>query len=162
MKNLPIDIWIHIYEYDTTFHDIYDTMKKEFFLKTPYWRMKWLNRNMDYHGAIDEQNTFNPRDFRSHYNSVLQLTDYWNETYHQHKLTQPCSPPKTALVNCEVEFITDCIGNNSFLFDNLKMLRHYYYDYKSCNLYKPAKKLSKNMRSDYTTSSQQTYKKSCS
>ena len=30
MKNLPIDIWIHIYEYDTTFHDIYDTMKKEF------------------------------------------------------------------------------------------------------------------------------------
>tara|TARA_B000000437_G_scaffold195659_1_gene156222 strand:- start:22 stop:474 length:453 start_codon:yes stop_codon:yes gene_type:complete len=143
MIKLPGDIWRHIYEYDPTFHDIYDTMKKEFFLKTPYWRMKWLNRDMDYHGAIDQQDKFEPHDFRSHYSSIHQLTDYWNETYHE----PPWSPPKTALVNCEAEFITDCIGNSSFLFDNLKMLRHYYYNYKSHNLYKPAKKnLSKHMR----------------
>jgi hypothetical protein len=137
MKNLPNDIWRYIYEYDSTFHDIYDTMKKEFFLKTPYWRMKWLNKGMDYHGAIEEQNTFKPHVFRSHYNSIRQLTNYWNYKYVQQYWAPVNKNPQ---YNCEAEFITDSLGNSTFLFENLKLLRHYQYDYENCNLYKPGKK----------------------
>lgn len=146
MKNLPNDIWIHIYEYDATFHDIYDTMKKEFFLKTPYWRLKWLNRDIRY---LKKQKKFNPLKFRSHYNSIYQLTDYWNYKYIK-KYWEGES-----LYNSETEFITDSFGSQgcTFLFENLKMLRHYQYDFENGNLYKPAKKSSKNMRSYYTTSS---------
>jgi len=146
MKNLPNDIWIHIYEYDATFHDIYDTMKKEFFLKTPYWRLKWLNRDIRY---LKKQEKFNPRKFGSHYNGIYQLTDYWNYKYIKKYYEGE------SLYNCETEFITDSFGSqgSTFLFENLKMLRHYQYDFENGNLYKPANNLSKNMRCYNTTSS---------
>ena len=40
LYKLPSEIWIKIFEYDATYHEIYNNIKKEFYTRTKLWRMK--------------------------------------------------------------------------------------------------------------------------
>ena len=66
LKDLfPKDIWKHIFSFDPTYHEWYHKLRMEFFLKTALWRVKWLNRNIEYGGDIELQNKYRPTDFQS-------------------------------------------------------------------------------------------------
>ena len=45
---LTNDLWKKIYEYDNTYHIINKLLIEELYLKTSFWKLKWINRKMDY------------------------------------------------------------------------------------------------------------------
>ena len=69
----PKEIWKNIFEFDPTYHETYLLLQQEFFLKTRYWKMKWLNHGTDHYGLIQEQEKFNPNDFRAHQNNIIYM-----------------------------------------------------------------------------------------
>ena len=80
LKDLfPKDIWKHIFSFDPTYHEWYHKLRMEFFLKTALWRVKWLNRNIDY-ANMKEQEKYKPTDFQSTRKGIDFVINYWNES----------------------------------------------------------------------------------
>ena len=141
-KLFPQDIWELIFSFDPTYHELYYKTKMELFLKTALWRVKWLNRNMNF-GDMDKQKIYKPTDFQSTYKSIGFVIKYWNETYPDYY--RPLDKEEN---NCEAEFITDNFKSFSYLFNHLNILKNYSiklmdeFKKKDVNwvLYKPGKK----------------------
>jgi hypothetical protein len=117
MYHLPKSIVKHIYEFDPTFHEIYNIVLNEFKFKTRFWRLKWLNRNLDYHSHIYSQNIYKIGDFQSSHKSIIELCYYWNNTFYE-KYTTPVQNN----TNCTEEFITDNFSKCNEVIFNIKQL----------------------------------------
>ena len=44
--SLPDALWSKIFQYDETYHKVYKNLLAEFVEKTMFWRLKWLNVNV--------------------------------------------------------------------------------------------------------------------
>ena len=71
--NLPDPIWRQIFEYDSTYHECYSNLLKEFKEKTSFWRIKWSPIN----------NPRTQRDYIQKQISVLQLVQYFERDSHR-------------------------------------------------------------------------------
>ena len=137
---LNADIWRKIFQYDNTYHEIYELLIVELILKTRFWRLKWLNKNMDY-GLIN--NKISNSDYKSTEKSIKELVDYWNYKFYPKYLSQSNNKKGN---NCEKEYISDNQKNNNFILKNINMLKKYKPKENKLNnkdinyiLYKPAK-----------------------
>jgi hypothetical protein len=116
---------------------------KEFVAKTSFWRIRWLNRELDFglyppHDKEAEEdddhipnNTFN--------NTRTQLTyisEYWNYHYPNYYALSPLKNKQ----NCDEEYITDRFKKSKKILKNLKMLKDYVWSSKHKNLFKPGRK----------------------
>ena len=115
MYCLPKSIIKHIYEFDPTFHEIYNIVLSEFKFKTRFWRLKWLNRNLDYVN-IYTQNIYKIGDFHSSHKSIIDLCYYWNNTFYEKYSTSVQNK------NCIEEFITDNFSKSNEVIFNIKQL----------------------------------------
>ena len=43
MIYLPKHIWQKIFEYDSTYHEKYNNVLKQFHELTPFWKLNWIN-----------------------------------------------------------------------------------------------------------------------
>ena len=121
---LPNSIWNLIFQFDGTYHDIYITLVKEFHIKSSFWRIKWLNHNIDY-GRGSSYETIK---YDSYRHQVLNLTMFWN-----------LSSLPGSLNNATDVFITDerTDGHNKLL-TNLKTLKKYTVNKETARLQKLA------------------------
>ena len=114
------DLWKKIYEYDVTYHIINKLLIEELHLKTSFWKLKWLNRPMDYVSHSENTKKIFYSEYQSYVNDITKLSNYWNS-----KSSFNYSLQKKNL-NCENEFLTD---NNSncyeYIFQNINMLKKY-------------------------------------
>ncbi len=99
---LTEDLWKKIYEYDNTYHIIYKLLIEELYLKTSFWKLKWINRKMDYKSRTDRISFRDSTkkiyycDYKSSIKDITKLANYWN---FEHK--------NKTVKNCENEFLTD-------------------------------------------------------
>ena len=54
---------------------------KEFKAKTTFWRVKWLNKNLDLGSSGDEEENPGPRKYESTRAQLDFITTYWNYHY---------------------------------------------------------------------------------
>lgn len=106
---------------------------KEFKAKTTFWRVKWLNQNLDLGSSGDEEENPEPRKYESTRAQLDFITTYWNyhypSYYHQTSLA-------TGSNNCEEEYITD-VNRCTTVLNQLKILKHYTWSDKHKGLFKP-------------------------
>ena len=121
---LPNSIWNLIFQFDGTYHDIYRTLIKEFYLKSSFWRIKWLNNDINY-GRGSSYETIR---YDSYRHQVLNLTNFWN-----------LSSLSKSLNNSTDVFITDerSDGHTKLLI-SLKTLKKYTVNQKTNKLEKLA------------------------
>lgn len=146
LKLLPLDLILKIYEFDSTYHDIYITLKIEFYLKTKLWKIKWLNRELDYGNIrlIDTNSKPSYRDYNSSEGNIEYLINYWNVEYYK----RFSSINKSSKENSEKEFITDHYKYSKYIFKNIKLLQNYIPEKKKENT-RGYKKINKNIDRDY-------------
>ena len=94
---LPQNILRHIYEYDSTFHQTYKKMIREFHDLTPFWRLtsdREKNNSLWY---------YNNNHYNMYVGAVEKLAHYWNYEYKNNKnlgemydkwVNNNCSPLK--------------------------------------------------------------------
>ena len=73
---LPRSVRSLIFEFDSTYHEIYTVLRKEFYQKSSFWRIKWLNNDVNY-GRGSSYETIK---YDSYRHQVLGLTTYWNSS----------------------------------------------------------------------------------
>lgn len=89
MFQLPINIIIHIFQFDPTYKNIYDLLLKEFILSTPYWIMK---------STLDISNNFHV--FRMSQQQAIEKSNFWNKRYNSIlKLNQNLSTQQLNFIN---------------------------------------------------------------
>ena len=137
--SLPSSLKTHIFSFDSTYHEVYNFIIQEFLLKTTLWRVKWLNRAMDF-GNIDKQNEYQITDFESTRKGIQYIVEYWNRTLGDRRTNIDIKE------NCEQEFITDNFEGTKHIMNKLNMLKKYrvrtdhdYIGQKEWILYKPGK-----------------------
>lgn len=82
MFQLPKNIIILIFQFDSTYKNIYNNLLKELLLSTPYWIMK---------STLDITNNFHV--YRMNQKQAIEKSNYWNKRYNgilslNQKLTQ--------------------------------------------------------------------------
>jgi len=143
---LTNDLWKKIYEYDNTYHIINKLLIEELYLKTSFWKLKWINRKMDYVSRSDRISFRETTkkifytDYQSSANDITKLANYWNFKFSPY----PSQKNNNKVgKNCENEFWTDHNSNcYKHIFQNINMLKKYKpkkTKYKYI-LYKPKKK----------------------
>jgi hypothetical protein len=113
-NNIPKQLIINIFEYDNTFHIVYKELLKEFIEKTNFWRLKWINKDINYGGNINE--IINIKYFDSHYKKLDFYLHYWNHVY-------PRKYIYLTNYNCDREFITDNIISSKYIIKKLNKFR---------------------------------------
>jgi len=98
---LPKSIWCKIFEYDSTYHEIYECLRKEFLKKMPFWRINW----------VDDKGCYRKEELQTHnYISTRKIAldgvYYWNITYSNFYATNNMGY-QAICKNCEEGFITD-------------------------------------------------------
>ena len=102
---LPTDVIEIIYQYDGRYKKEYDLLLKELLYRTPYWRIKFLDRKTENEGR-----------FESKRKEIKYISDYWNNTYAGY-YNEPLNQ------NVEEEFLTDNLPNNYYvIFSDIKVL----------------------------------------
>ena len=123
---LPRAIWNKIFEYDSTYHDCYFNLLKEFKEKTSFWRIKWSHKD------ITLSETYYKYYVQKH-NSVLQLIQYFeNDTrrFDQRKIAK-----------CTDLFMTDEESNCHIkILNYLKDTKGFIWNKTQKALYKPGKR----------------------
>ena len=119
---LPVSVRNLIFEFDSTYHEVYSVLRKEFYLKTSFWRIKWLNSNIDY-GRGSSYETIK---YDSYRHQVLNLTMFWN-----------LSSLPGSLNNATDVFITDERSDgHRRLLDRIYTLKKYTVNLETNNLHK--------------------------
>lgn len=119
---LPKSVRSLIFEFDSTYHEIYTVLRKEFYQKSSFWRIKWLNNDVNY-GRGSSYETIK---YDSYRHQVLGLTTYWNSSCIQ-----------SSHNNATDVFITDeILGGYKKLFDRINTLKKYTIDTKTGKLHK--------------------------
>jgi len=108
---------------------------KELFAKTSFWRIKWLNKEMDIGSSGDDDDDDSPIaiKFNSSRAQLTFITEYWNYHYPNYHALLPLENKQ----NCEEEFITDERKSSKKIFNNIKMLKSYIWNDKHNGLFKP-------------------------
>ena len=70
MVQLPKNIIILIFQFDSTYKNIYNILLKELLLSTPYWIMK---------STLDITNNFHV--YRMNQKQAIEKSNYWNNHY---------------------------------------------------------------------------------
>lgn len=110
-------------------------LSKEFFAKTSFWRIKWLNKEMDIGSSGDDDDSPIAIKYNSSRQQLEYITEYWNYHYPNY----PALAPLKNHNNCEEEFITDERKRSKKIFANLKMLKNYEWSNKHKALFKPGR-----------------------
>lgn len=108
MYRLPLELQIVIYSFDSTFHQIYKTLKIEFLLKLTLWRVHWFNNNV-INDSYSNHAKFKLTEFQSTKKGIKFIVNYWNKKHS----------------NCEEEFITDNFTGSNHIFGILKLLKNW-------------------------------------
>ena len=87
---LPIDLKNYIFQFDSTWYEVYNNLVKELLYRTHYWRIKFLDVAYDHRGRFE-----NKRE------EILYISDYWNNTYKNYY--------KENYERCEEEFGFDSL-----------------------------------------------------
>ena len=120
-NTLPLSVRNLIFEFDSTYHEIYSVLRKEFYLKSSFWRIKWLNKDIDY-GRGSSYETIK---YDSYRHQVLGLTTYWNRSL------------ESSCINATDVFITDeRLDGHKRLLDRIYTLKKYTVNLKTNNLHK--------------------------
>tara|TARA_B100000575_G_scaffold294536_1_gene311281 strand:+ start:40399 stop:40932 length:534 start_codon:yes stop_codon:yes gene_type:complete len=106
---------------------------KEFKAKTTFWRVKWLNKNLDLGSSGDEEENPEPRKYESTRAQLDFITTYWNYHYPSYYHETPLA---TGNNNCEEEYITD-VNRCTRVLNHLKILKHYTWSDIHKGLFKP-------------------------
>ena len=106
---------------------------KELFAKTSFWRIKWLNKEMDIGLSDDDNDTPIAIKYNSSRGQLTFVTQYWNYHYPNYNTLAPLKNHN----NCEEEYITDERKRSKKVFNNLKMLKKYEWSEKYRGLFKP-------------------------
>lgn len=77
MNCLPNELQGLIFEYDSTYHDVYKKVLEEFHRKTPYWRILNVNTN----DPEDNMIYGNGYQFTLSYEKAMNICNYWNGDY---------------------------------------------------------------------------------
>ena len=125
--SLPDALWSKIFQYDETYHKVYKNLLAEFVEKTMFWRLKWLNVNVQ--GIIINKD----HKFESKREKLQYLIEYWNNDYPDYYNLLPENNEH----NCEDEYITDNYKCSTKIFNNLKLLKGYLWHKEEKKLYKP-------------------------
>jgi len=159
---LPHDIIQHIYQFifpknifqsfknkNIEIKDIFSITKtiklknnlsNEFFAKTTFWRIKWLNREFNIGASSDDEdensNSIYEIKFDNSKSSIESVVNYWNYDYPDYYNLLPLENK----LNCVQEFITDNFKKSKRVLKNLQLLKKYNWDNETHNLYKPANK----------------------
>ena len=80
-----------------------EKLSKEFFAKTHFWRIKWLNKEMDIGLSDDDNDTPIAIKYNSSRGQLTFVTQYWNYHYPNYNTLAPLKNHN----NCEEEYITD-------------------------------------------------------
>lgn len=110
-NKLPKSLIQKIFEYDITYHQIYNQVISQFKNITPFWRIKW-----NYNWSSD--NTYQGN-FVSKYQTIYNIVNYWN---HEFQIKHPYAK-KTDGKNryyCYMEFVTD--NNKCNIINKIKNL----------------------------------------
>lgn len=150
--DLPTNIIKHIYEFDSTYHNVYTKLKYEFKLKTPFWRMKWLHNNMLGFNKEDDIALYH---YDSYDYQIKALVHYWNynyKGYYNRKDGGYTLQPRNTIGkmepfytkcanNCTNEFITDenPKGAIVYMLNHINILKGYIANETGSKLYKPCK-----------------------
>tara|TARA_A100000164_G_C21232794_1_gene463503 strand:+ start:121 stop:477 length:357 start_codon:yes stop_codon:yes gene_type:complete len=111
-NNIPNNIIIKIFKYDSTYHLIYKKLLKEFIKKTPFWRLKWLNTDFDF--GRDNEYIIDFKNYNSKYEQLKFHINYWNDIY-------PCEYNYLSKkYNIDTEFITDKLISSDYILKKLK------------------------------------------
>ena len=73
MYNLPNNIIQLIYSFDSTYHQSYTDLKKEFLQVNDFWGLKFNNSQVSQKMTSDKM--------RSNYQQIKNLTNYWNTNF---------------------------------------------------------------------------------
>lgn len=131
-NRLPKALKIKIYQYDMTYHNIYKTVLIEFLEKTSFWRIKWLNKTMDYSRENDDPSIYK---YDSKKSNIKSIVNYWNNEYSKVTFLNLWKTKN----NCTDCFITDEERKGSqVILRRLKLLKNYKYDINRNKLYKPS------------------------
>ena len=106
---------------------------KEFKAKTTFWRVKWLNKNLDLGSSGDEEENPEPRKYESTRAQLDFITSYWNYHYPSYFAETELARGNT---NCEEEYITD-VNRCTRVLNHLKILKHYTWSDIHKGLFKP-------------------------
>ena len=78
MFKLPIDLQIKIYEYDSTYKDIFSKVLKEFHKVHSVWYIKFHSQDLSKDFSTDKNMT---------YRQALSLANYWNFDFMKQEYT---------------------------------------------------------------------------
>ena len=105
---LPKDLKYYIFEFDSTWNEVYNNLMKELLYRTPFWRVKFLDVAYDHRGRFE-----NKRE------EIIYISDYWNNTYSTYY-------KENEHQKCEEEFLTDSTPNNyHVIMTDLKVLKQF-------------------------------------
>jgi len=78
MFKLPMDLQIKIYEFDTTYRDVFSKVLKEFHKVHSFWYIKFHNQELSKDFSTDKNMT---------YSQALGLANYWNFDFNKNSYT---------------------------------------------------------------------------
>jgi hypothetical protein len=78
MFKLPMDLQIKIYEYDSTYKDIFSNVLKELHKVHSFWYIKFHNQELSKDFSTDKNMT---------YKQALGLANYWNFDFNKNSYT---------------------------------------------------------------------------
>ncbi len=78
MFKLPIDLQIKIYEYDSTYRDVFSKVLNEFHKVHSFWYIKFYNQDLSKDFSTDKNMT---------YRQALSLANYWNFDFMKQEYT---------------------------------------------------------------------------
>ena len=121
-STLPKFIWNKIFDYDSTYHEHYFYLLKEFKEKLSFWRIKW---NTDIQGIVFK--------YLQKQNAVLKLINYFEKDSHRFD--------QRKISKCTDLFITDEEENcHCKLLQHLKDTKGYIWHKANNYFYKPGTK----------------------
>jgi hypothetical protein len=109
MINLPKIIWIKIYEYDSTYREIYNKVLDEFIMSTPYWTMK---------SHLECNNIF--KIYRMSQKQAQKNCTFWNKRYNSISLCKKITyETRNNIINNPIvynypEYVSDVLPNQPY------------------------------------------------
>jgi len=104
MYSLPNSIIRKIFELDPTYHLVYQELLQEYKKIMSFWKITWLNKEMDWGSMNRTENEVDIKEFRYIRKDLISVISYWNNNgypdYYNIYLYQNSE-------NCSDEFITD-------------------------------------------------------
>lgn len=103
MYSLPNSIIRKIFELDPTYHLVYQKLLKEYKKSMSFWKITWINKDMDWGSTNQSDNKEDIKEFRYLRSQLDSVLSYWNNGYPDYYNIYLYQNSE----NCIEEFITD-------------------------------------------------------